>query len=84
MLPGTEFGHPVAGGAWLGMQAACEAEHGHRAERRGLAGFGVCLRFEPREQLARMLVVEMPDFFDRHFNGAHGRTLNKLPFAGKR
>lgn len=84
MFPGAEFGHPVAGGAWLGMEAARKAEHGHRAERCGPAGFGVGLRFQPREQLARMRVVQMPDFFDRHFNGAHGRTLNKPPFAGKR
>ncbi len=74
MLPGAEFGHPVAGGAWLGMEAAREAEHGHRTERRGLAGFAVCLRFQPSEQLPRVRVVQMPDFFDRHFNGAHDKA----------
>ena len=83
MFPGAEFGHPVVRRAGLRLQTACKAEHGHRAERRGLAGFRVLLRFQPSEQLSRVRVVQMPDFFDRHFNGAHGDKLNRPAFARK-
>jgi hypothetical protein len=49
----------------------CEAEHGHRAQWRGLDRFRSFLRFQSRQQSARMFVVKLTNFLNRHFNHAH-------------
>jgi hypothetical protein len=53
------------------MKTACETQHGYRAQWCGLARFGLFLGFQPRKQSARMFVVQLANFFDRHFNGVH-------------
>ena len=84
MLPGAEFGHPLVSRAGLRMEAARKAEHRHCTERRGLAGFLALLSIQPCEQPPRVRIVQPPDFFNRHFDCAHGGKLNKSLSAGKR
>jgi hypothetical protein len=53
------------------VESARETKHGHRAKRRGLGRLRFFLRFQPLEQAARVLIVHLPDFFNRQFNSAH-------------
>lgn len=82
-LSGAEFGHPLVRRAGLRVDAAREAEHGHRAKRSGLADFLAFLGFQPNEQLPRVRIIQTPDSFNRFFHCAHGGNLNKSPFIGK-
>ena len=83
MLPGAKFSHPFVRGAGLRMDASGKAEHRHRASRCGWRCLRRGMRLQPREQLTRVRLVEVADFFDCGFHGAHAGQNSRGSFADK-
>jgi hypothetical protein len=82
--PGPKILHPVIGGPTCWKYPTGESEHGLRAERLGGGSFlKLFLGFQPRQQTARMGVVQLSDSFDNHFHRAHGGKLGNRYKSGK-
>src|ERR1035441_7610740 len=71
MLPGTEFIHPISGGASFRPKPPCETEHRQRPRRLPPRRPRVFLPLQPGQQLPGMRLVQLFHLFNDHLNCAH-------------